>query len=1437
MFYFTTDGNYTANDLVEYVNNTLQGCSDGEIVRYTEFACTQFAVLEARNAQACQGFIRIPTNWILAPNNADTRSAIANNPSLFTRSDGSSFCMVMADGTAINNLGASCAATSPPGVFSRDSTCFNVGCDKRLLIKGVTSLPTCTGAENQLCNPATGSTVISRIPSADIAGFAVLPQSYSVYISDLLAGSATVGYTLASLPQNQQRFDVMVLLDTNNLASADFDTVKGQINVLYNLLSTKFATPPNIGFAIHSRPTSTTFRLDILSRLTTDSAQLSSITTAAASSQYTFAAQTRSNIIQSVQALASDTTIGWRGNNVFGAVLVLSLTQQESSTALTSGLRDVLYTNGITPIYLVLPRTSSNPLTDYQAFVSSANLNMGWAYQASSMQWATLGVSALDTYSLSIRFYRSPGTASVFWGTIPAATTIASACASNVCTFSGVVVRYPPGVAINTYTFPLLATMVIPGYGTASVNIIGNAAPTVTNAGFSLDEDTTRTFSLQAFANDVDKNLMRLSWLTLPAGAITAASTQVTTAANYDVATVFTFAPAANFNGQQTATFRVSDGCKNSNTATLTFTVNPINDAPTALDTSRTIQEDTNADIDLSTLIGDIDNTVASLTPVIATLPANGRVFQLVSGSYTQVTAASTAVTQSIRFTPNLNWFGSTSFTYFVRDPSNAISSTRTISITVTPVNDGPTCVSLTISGTEDVAASLSAITGSDVDGDAITVNLVSMTGTGSIIRTSNSQTVTLPANGVVTSGLNYVPVADANGNVAVISFRVSDASLTSSICTATVSLTAVNDAPQAVNFTATTPEDTPFTISFATRISDVDTPLASLVVTIVSRPDAAAGTLRATSTSTTDLAAGTALSVQSVYFIPRANYNGQTTFTYRVSDGSLNSVERTVTVNVTPVNDAPTISVSTTSVVGVRGIASTFTVTIRDIDLGDAVRVMIGANTIQAASATTGTLSYNAGAIAPGNPITVVTNPNANGVDTTYTLSWTPGLSAPDGLSFSVTFYAQDTGQPAPSATSSSVTVTLSVRPNIAPVVRSANTATVAEDNTLSNFVIRGDDADGTAQSQSLDAFLVKLPDNGVLKQSGNDVTGQLGGRQTDSAPSSFWNIDYVPRANFNGQDTFSFYLQDSLGARSGTFLVTITVTPVNDAPTGSSFTVTLNEDSTATITSFSGTDVDGDVLTLTIVDLPSKGTLQNRAGDNTNVVAGTNIAVANWALRYTPVANENGSPYTTLTFRLNDAVSSSPTYTVTFNVLPVNDAPVATSFTVNIDEDATTTISFTSPARISDVDNVDAELTVIVQNLPSTALATLRQTSGSSTDIAAFTSLDQLSVFVSSVANAFGTTTFTYVVFDGALTSNVGTVTVVIAPVNDIPTLSTQVTNAISGRSQPVTIPLNMQDLDKSDEITLKVSAYSITAGQGVLSLSGGSAITGTNDVVSTS
>ena len=54
----------------------------------------------------------------------------------------------------------------------------------------------------------------------------------------------------------------------------------------------------------------------------------------------------------------------------------------------------------------------------------------------------------------------------------------------------------------------------------------------------------------------------------------------------------FAYTPNANFHGKDSFTYRASDGKAVSNTATVTITVNPVNDAPAAQDDSYSVAED-----------------------------------------------------------------------------------------------------------------------------------------------------------------------------------------------------------------------------------------------------------------------------------------------------------------------------------------------------------------------------------------------------------------------------------------------------------------------------------------------------------------------------------------------------------------------------------------------------------------------------------------------------------------------------------------------------------------------------------------------------------------------------------------------------------------------------------------------------------------------------
>jgi hypothetical protein len=140
--------------------------------------------------------------------------------------------------------------------------------------------------------------------------------------------------------------------------------------------------------------------------------------------------------------------------------------------------------------------------------------------------------------------------------------------------------------------------------------------------------------------------------------------------------------------------------------------------------------------------------------------------------------------------------------------------------------------------------------------------------------------------------------------------------------------------------------------------------------------------------------------------------------------------------------------------------------------------------------------------------------------------------------------------------------------------------------------------------------------------------------------------NLTYTPNANFTGTDTFTFRASDGT-ATSAVATATIVVTPLNDPPVAHDSTVVSVEDDFSTPVLLSGTDVDGDPLTYTILTLPAHGTLTHPF-----------VTVPHlWS--YRPAPNYNGPD--SFTFRVNDGVLFSFAATVSITVAPVNDPPVA--------------------------------------------------------------------------------------------------------------------------------------------------------------------------------
>lgn len=302
-----------------------------------------------------------------------------------------------------------------------------------------------------------------------------------------------------------------------------------------------------------------------------------------------------------------------------------------------------------------------------------------------------------------------------------------------------------------------------------SINVLdggANTPPVAADDAIATAEDTPVTLNLTANDTDPEGNLL--------AGGITFTSSPVNGTLRLGTGGNVTYTPAANFNGVNSFTYTVRDSLGLlSNQATVTVTVNAVNDAPLAAADSAVTNEDTPVSFSVTGNDTDVDGVVAANSVQIATQPVNGQAAALPDGSVT--------------FTPNLNFFGTGTFTYTVSD-GTATSAPATVTVTVNPVNDAPVAVN-------DVATIPAAT--------PITVNVIGndrdLDGT---VNASSVTIVSQPANGGVTVNPNgtvvYTSNAGFNG-VDSFSYTVRDNSGAVS-APATVSISVTAAASETVN-------------------------------------------------------------------------------------------------------------------------------------------------------------------------------------------------------------------------------------------------------------------------------------------------------------------------------------------------------------------------------------------------------------------------------------------------------------------------------------------------------------------------------------------------------------------------------------------------------------------------------------------------------------
>jgi|GEM_PF-1444474 len=296
---------------------------------------------------------------------------------------------------------------------------------------------------------------------------------------------------------------------------------------------------------------------------------------------------------------------------------------------------------------------------------------------------------------------------------------------------------------------------------------------------------------------------------------------------------------------------------------------------------------------------------------------------------------------------------------------------------------------------------------------------------------------------------------------------------------TITVAVNGANDAPAATSVAQSGSEDT----AISGSVSATDTDRDALTYTALTSPQHGTVVFNPNGSYT---------------YTPAANYAGTDSFTFKASDGTLDSNTATVSITVTPVNDAPVLA---------NALAD------RSVTLGSNLNFAFA-----------------------GNTFTDVDSPSL-----TYTAKLANGAALPSWLSFnpatrtfSGTPTAADLGTLTVKVTASdgalsvadAFDLVISERPNTSPTGSNAAVST-KEDTPLTGALPGATDAEGDPVTYAK----ASDPAKGTVSVN----------------PSGAFT--YTPAANANGADSFTYTVTDDRGA-SSTYSVSLTITPVNDAP-----------------------------------------------------------------------------------------------------------------------------------------------------------------------------------------------------------------------------------------------------------------------------------------------
>jgi Ca2+-binding RTX toxin-like protein len=765
------------------------------------------------------------------------------------------------------------------------------------------------------------------------------------------------------------------------------------------------------------------------------------------------------------------------------------------------------------------------------------------------------------------------------------------------------------------------------------------------------------------------------------------ATTGLVTIANYGL---FDF----ETNQSHTIAVKVEDAGGLFDIQTFTVTVNALDDAPVAASiASVTTAEDTSVAIDVLALATDVDTAHASLS--ISSATASHGTIDFSTGK--------------IIYTPNANYNGTDSISYTISDGTK--TSSATVQLTITPVNDAPSAISVggALTVAENAAgAVVGAVTVTDVDSSSFsyTVNDERFEVAGGNLQLKSGVSLDFEA-----------------GSSVALTITASDAGGLSVSKDFTITVSNANDAPVASGDNVTILENQSPSMTVLSNDTDQDAgqtlsiKAGSVTVTGVTGPAGApvptAGSLAGDFT----ISGGTSIAFANTgqFDFLKEGQSATVTLSYVAQDSSgapnADSAPVTVRLLILGTNDTPVlaalspVTLSENAPIG----TSVATASATDLDFSDAkVFSLLEGNDdgLFAINAATGAITT-----------TRVLDDAEVGVRN-LVVQVKDATGAVDTKGFAVTIN----------------------NVNDAPVVSGAVTLpNGAEDTALTitaaQLLANASDADGNALTI------------GSLTPSAGSLVDNLNGTWT-----------YTPALNATGAVTFTYTVSDGIAAPVAASAA-LTLTPVNDAPSApvlaAQVAVPENAATNFVVGTLSASDVeDGALGAATYSVSDSRFTVFNNAGVlELRIAAGASF----------DFETEKTIP---VGVQVTDSNGATAQTLFTVAVSNVNENPVAVNDAFTTHED--TPITFNPLGNDRDLDGAS---TLTITQVAGQSITS----GGPAVDVGpGLVTLNGSLLTFTPDANTSGPVSFSYTISDGLGGTASGTVSIAVTPVNDVPSFT---------------------------------------------------------------